>query len=497
MNHSTRVKSRMNVVGKVLCIAFVVASSALPGTSGSGRAIAQGPFSDTAVTFQAPTDIVFIEAPEVIFGDLSRRFPRGSRLVRLRLNPTGAVTGEPAPLAEKFFAAADPQVSFDGNTLLFAGQVQRNSTWQIWEISVNGGPSHQLTHCSAGCFRPAYLPDNRIAYTALQGESIPRTSEVQISRGDGADAHPITFGPGKFEVESVLRSGRLLLSAESPLVESHSPKRSRTLYLIDPDGSGLRLLRQDDETNAVRGDAHELADGTILFIQREASRSSDGQLAWIRPGALHATFLGQDQSGYASAQVLSDGTLLASRRTKGNQFDLYQTSLNGSERSHLLYRSSNSSSVQAVSLKANPLADVYRSILHPDRKTGRILCLDSYASSEVANGRLPRHIARVRVLTQTQDGEKVLGEAPVEVDGSFYATVPSDVPVRLLLVGAHGEVLKQQRSWMWVRPGEDRGCFGCHESQALAPENRSPLSLQRFDTPTDLTVHSPASSNAK
>jgi len=64
--------------------------------------------------------------------------------------------------------------------------------------------------------------------------------------------------------------------------------------------------------------------------------------------------------------------------------------------------------------------------------------------------------------------------------------VPADVPIRLELIGNKGEVVKAQRSWMWVRNGEDRGCPGCHESQAVAPENRSPMALERFDTPSDL-----------
>ena len=134
----------------------------------------------------------------------------------------------------------------------------------------------------------------------------------------------------------------------------------------------------------------------------------------------------------------------------------------------------------------HPAALAYHSILHPDHKSGRIICLDAYASKDFANGRLPGQIVRVRALVKSQYGEKILGEAPVEQDGSFYATVPADTPIRLQLLGAHGEVLRQQRSWMWVRTGEDRGCVGCHESQTLAPENRSPMTLQRFDTPTPL-----------
>ena len=126
-----------------------------------------------------------------------------------------------------------------------------------------------------------------------------------------------------------------------------------------------------------------------------------------------------------------------------------------------------------------------------------MICLDAYASNDLPNGRLSGHIVRVRVLAKEQRSERVLGEAPVEADGSFYATVPADLPIRLMLLGPKGEVLKQQRSWIWIRKGEDRGCVGCHESQAQAPENRSPLTLLRMDTPTLLTVTAPITSSRK
>jgi hypothetical protein len=390
-------------------------------------------------------------------------------------------------LTPQFFAAADPQVSFDGRELLFAGQAQRNATWQIWAMSIEGGSPRQVTHCAGDCVQPVYLPDGEIAYTSLRGAGPVRTSEVQVCHNDGSVAHPITFGPGRYEVEAGLRSGRLLLSAESPLVDTPAVNQQRSLYLVDPDGSGLMLLRQDDTAGAIRSGAVELADGTILFMQRDGASISEERLGWIRSGALPARAIENAHSGYASANALDNGTLLVSRRAPGHRFDLYQLSLNNSGREQLLYRDPHTSSVQAVPIAPHPVALAYLSILHPDRKSGRIICLDAYVSKDFASGLLPGQIVRVRVRLKTQDGDKILGEAPVERDGSFYATVPADQPIRLQLIGAHGEVLKQQRSWMWVRTGEDRGCVGCHESQALAPENRSPMTLQRLDTPTPLT----------
>ena len=87
--------------------------------------------------------------------------------------------------------------------------------------------------------------------------------------------------------------------------------------------------------------------------------------------------------------------------------------------------------------------------------------------------------------------ESVLGEAPMEEDGSFYIAVPPDKPVRFEVLDAAGRVVRAQRSWIWARSGEEHGCVGCHEDRAVAPENRWPMALRRFDTPTrlDLAKH--------
>ncbi len=474
----------MNVVGKLLWTASVVALCALHQTPNAPQIAARPANGEPATSIQLHPDLAFITAPEVRMGDPTRSFPRGSRLVRLAMDATGRARGAILPLTPQFFAAADPQVSFDGRDLLFAGQTHTGASWQIWEISADGETLRQVTHCAGDCVQPAYLPEREIAYTALHGNGADRTSDVQVSHDDGSDAHAITFGPGRFEVEAVLRSGRLLLSAESPLVQSSGAGRPRSLYILDPDGSGLMLLRQEVTARNLRSDAREMADGTIIFVQREAAQTSAGQLLSIRPGALSATPIERGETQYASAQALDDGDLVVSRRTPGQQFDLYRIPTKGNGRRLLLYRDLHASSLQAVAIATHPASLAYRSILHPERKSGRLVCLDAYASNDLDSGRLPRHIARVRVLTDTETGEKVLGEAPVELDGSFYATVPANMPIRLLLLGAKGEVFKSQRSWMWVRSGEDRGCSGCHESQAMAPENRSPMTLQRLDTPT-------------
>jgi len=95
-------------------------------------------------------------------------------------------------------------------------------------------------------------------------------------------------------------------------------------------------------------------------------------------------------------------------------------------------------------------------------------------------------IRRVRVIARKSPGEVVLGEAPVETDGSFYVKVPANQPVRFVLLDERGGVIREENSWLWTRPGEQRGCTGCHGDKALAPENRWPMALKRREPPTNL-----------
>jgi hypothetical protein len=418
---------------------LVLALCAVCGTAGAVQDLST---SVMVPPTHARGAMAFVWAPVVVAGELVGRFPQGSKLMRLSARTAGLIVVPPVELTPKFFAVGYPQISFDGMRVLFSGQVRGGERWQIWEMPVVGGEARQVTRCAGDCVKAVYLAEGQIAYTA---SSAARDGEIFVSALSGAGAHAITFGPGGSEVETALRSGRLLVSREG--------FGGRALYVVDPDGSGLGLLRRDDGAR-VSGGAVELADGTVVFVERGVG------LEWVRPGALRAAVM--ERGAYASVGALGEG-LVVSRG--GN---LYGVELKSGGREALLYRSGRGVSLDAVEIAAREMVLTYPSILHLERTTGRILCLDAYATEDGAAGRVEAHVARVRVVAKEGRGERVLGEAPVE------------------RVGNNGAVVKAQRSWMWVRGGEDRGCPGCHESQALAAENRSPMALQRFDTPSVL-----------
>jgi hypothetical protein len=194
--------------------------------------------------------LLFVQTPFIRAGNLFERFPQGSRIVSLANE-----NSSPVSLTPEFFAAADPQISFDGTRVLFAGKQESGTPWQIWEMNTDGSGKRQLTRCASDCLRPAYLPREEIVFTVAPSGAAGSGSQLYVSKRDGAEAHPITFGPGDFQVETVLRNGLILASARSPLLPAGRADSSREFYTVRPDGSELASFRCEHGQRAIRAEA--------------------------------------------------------------------------------------------------------------------------------------------------------------------------------------------------------------------------------------------------
>jgi hypothetical protein len=438
----------------------------------------------------------------MLYGNLSDRFPQGSRLARLDPQSKSSIN-----LTPDFFAAADPRISFDGARVLFAGRRTAQARWQIWEMNLDGSGQRQVTHCSDDCLRPAYLPRGEIVYTAVSTAHSRATSQLWVSKTDGSGTHPITFGPGDFQVETVLMNGVILATARSPLLPGDGRPAERQLYTLRPDGSGLAAFRCDHQHPAIRSQAEELVDGSVVFVKSPVGGARlGGGLAWIRRGALHNSLLTSFQTPALSPQPLAPEKLVVARGSSGrnppgDRLALYSFNTVSGKFDGLIYEDPKLSSVAAAPVAAHEPPRWYWSTLDPALHTGYFICLDSYMVEGAPHGRLSAALSKVRVLALEPEGgagatrgsapastprETTLGEAPIEKDGSFYIAIPPDRPLRFELLDAAGHVVRAQQSWIWSRSGEEHGCVGCHEDRARAPENRWPLALRRFDTPTRL-----------
>jgi hypothetical protein len=297
-------------------------------------------------------------------------------------------------------------------------------------------------------------------------------------------------------VETVLKNGMILATARSPLLPSNRLPADRQLYTLRPDGTGLATLRCDHQHPAIRSQAEELDDGAVVFVKASlTSQSLGGDLAWIRRGALHNALLTAPPVLASSPQPIAADELLVARESPtgpptGKKLSLYAFDAARGRFLTPIYEDPKLSTVEAVPVAAHEPPRWYWSTLNPTLQKGYFVCLDGYLAAGVAHGRIAAKLTRVRVLTlnAATQRETILGEAPMEADGSFYIAVPPDMPVRFEVLDGAGRVVRAQQSWIWSRSGEERGCVGCHEDRALAPENRWPLAFRRFDAPTQLGV---------
>jgi len=116
-------------------------------------------------TAQAPAaDLIVTAAPVYLATAALRpasqseeRFPRGAQLQLIH-------AGKAEPLVDHFAATADAQVSFDGQSVLFAGKKTPADPWQIWQLTLRDRSVRQVVSTATDVVRPFYLPYGRLVY---------------------------------------------------------------------------------------------------------------------------------------------------------------------------------------------------------------------------------------------------------------------------------------------------------------------------------------------
>jgi hypothetical protein len=79
------------------------------------------------------------------------------------------------------------------------------------------------------------------------------------------------------------------------------------------------------------------------------------------------------------------------------------------------------------------------------------------------------------------NNKRILGDVPVESDGSASFEVPADTFFYFQALDADKMMVQSMRSATMVRPGEIQGCIGCHENRLSPPTrtNAKPLAMKR------------------
>jgi hypothetical protein len=425
---------------------------------------------------QIDCDMIVTAAPVYVpLAELhgQERFPKGAELLLIH-------AGKAEPLIAGFAASADANVSFDAQTVLFAGKKNAGDPWQIWELTLKDRSVRQVISTPADAERPFYLPGGRMVWAGhtpggFQVQSAPDghpADGTQWNPTAGPGILPLTYARGNAFPTGVLRDGRILFEAGYPLGEGSTPE----LYLVYADGSGVESVRCDH--GRARWGGAQLASGDIVFTEGTSLARFTSPLAHQAPVAAPSAH-------YAGAIAeTASGAWLVSARTATDPHFAIETWQPGAPSLRSVFAESGEDLVEPVVIAPRPRPNRHPSGLHP-WDYANLLAMDARISRDGALGGVP---ARVRLEAQDAAGKtQTMGTAPIESDGSFFVQVPSDKPIRFALLDAKGAVLRQEHGWFWIRSGEQRICVGCHAGPERAPENRVPAVLLRTIVPADLT----------
>lgn len=432
-----------------------------------------------------------------------------------------------APLHGSFWR---PDLSFDGQRVLFCFKPHNEKAFHIYECNLDGSGLRQLTSGIYDDFDPVYLPDGKhYVFSSSRGHTyvrcMPPTNAYILMRG-GLDEEDLFFISANNEPDylpSVMNDGRIIYTrweyTDKPLW------RCQSLWTVNPDGTqpntfwGNQSVWPDllKDARAIPGSRrvmftgsahHNWFAGSIGIIDPDKGSNFPNGVTkvtadqrWPESGngptdpiespdyQAYGTF-----DSYQNPYPLSERDFLVSARRNG-KFALYLMDTDGHR--ELIYEGANhifhAQPVRPRTLppvlpdrvkwptkaeRFNPeggtiySANVYHGAppaLQVKAKFMRILHIEQKTYT-YWNHRPALSTGPVVSLLQSDGVKRILGTVPIQPDGSCWFKVPTGVALHFQLLDEQHRALQTMRSFANVMPGESRGCLGCHEQHSRAPQ---------------------------
>jgi len=468
----------------------------------------------------------------------SKEVASGSRIVTL------SPDGEISVLTPEFASASDPSVSYDAKRILFAGKLTSKDRWNIWEMDIDGKNKKQITKDLGDCREPEYLalgsitpPEftdkvRWIVFTSNAANTYDEYSKelatslyvtnLEPIEGRGTLVWRATFNLSSDFSPTVLKDGRVLLSSWQHHGTRYYPNGMVALLTMNWAGTGLNLFYGNHQGATLKTMACEMPDRTVVFVESDGStRDGSGNLARIsfkRPLRSHEV-LSKGEGRYRTPYPFPNGELAVSYTSEQNNYGIYLFDFEPGKPGKHIYDAPDWHDVEAIAIVPRPEPMGRITIVVDAKQTGHLQCLNVHDSdrpeaSDIKRGEVKsvRFVEGVPISSSEREKlpligagiglsgpgstaigatpftrTRILGEAPVEPDGSFYVEVAADTPFFIQTLDENQMALQTMRGWMWVRRGSRRGCIGCHENKELAPENQVTQTLIKAQ-PQSLTA---------
>jgi len=467
--------------------------------------------------------------------------PGGRLLVLDGLHPGGRVRQLFPPKPGSFWR---PELSFDGERVLFCFKPHDEKSFHLYEINLDGTGLRQLTDSDYDDIDPIYLPDGHIMFTTTRGNTYVRCGPYIYSYvlarcdADGRNVYLISTNSEPDFVPALLADGRVVYSRWE--YSDKDQNRVQSLWTTNQDGTGTTVLWGNQsiwpdhlaEPRPIPGSGrvmftgvghHNWFNGSIGIVDpRQGSNFPHGltrvtwDLPWGEVGSppgdrcespkYHAS---GRFSAYLGAYPLSEEDFLVSAKGRHGKFRIYLMDVHGNR--ELIYEGTHNA-WYAIPVKPRPCpprqadrvawpgtgkdrqpkkpgvfysADVYQGV--PDLPRGSVKYLRVFQQDAKTYSTWNKTFVfsgPAVSAVQTEAVKRIVSVVPVEADGSVYFKAPAGESLFFQLLDDRYRALHTMRSFAGVLPGERRGCVGCHEMHSTAPPSRFGLAQQR--PPTEL-----------
>lgn len=413
----------------------------------------------------------------------------------------------------------DVHMHWDANRMLFTS-VDSARRWHVFEVNTDGTGAKNLTaaipEADVEFADGAYLPDGRlIINTTLGYHGVPCV--------DGADAvgnfalydpktgylRRLTFDQDNNWNPTVMNNGRVMYTRWEYTDLIHY--FSRFVMHMNPDGtenkslygSGSWFPNSTFDMQPLPGGSsafvgiisghHGIARSgrLIIFDPAKSRKEEKGMLQEIpfsqRP--IEPIIKDEMVNGvwpqFIKPQPLNDRYyLVTAKLTPNSLWGIYLVDIY--DNVTLVAEAEGDGYINPIPLMKRPTPPVIPDKIVPESKEATVFIQDIYEGEGLPG--IPRGtVKKLRVLAYEYayrdspsnhaaqgiqsgwDIKRLLGEVPVEADGSAIFTIPANTPVSLQPLDSLGRAIQWMRSWFVGMPGETVSCVGCHEDQNLMP----------------------------
>lgn len=413
---------------------------------------------------------------------LDAKYPAGTRVVMVDQKFQHFTT-----LSKGLTAAGDPQVSYDGSSVFFCGKFRPGMAWQIYHVKLPDGAPRALTSVPGGAMNPLLLPDGEVAFVSpVPKPGVSNPPAALYVSSPGTPPRRLTFSPADLSDPTLLADGRILFVSHRRCDPADGPG-GYSLSTINNDGTEISEFTSLADPLRPLERPRQLPDGRIVFLAADTNPNADRHVQFVRssrPFFGSEPLLSQAPDKVFSVQPGNGDTLLFCATPALNHkpaspitLALYRVPARASQLDTPLFTDPSWNCLEAVDLAPHKAPMGRLSNVDPAEKTGQILCLNANFTQAQSGTSSPA--TRVRVLAQLPgDNVRPLGEVPLQSDGSFMAEVPADVALGFETIDTNGRILSRLEPSIWVRPGENRACIGCHEPHNQSPRNSRPLAVR-------------------